>query len=733
MASLLLNKALLIFLFLFLAFNVMAQGPLEREMSIHADRRPVRDVLQLVENKAGCFFSYESTLLNADSIVSVHANRTNLKELFNLLFQKRFDLIENGNNVVITLRLPGLTILNPDITGSGQSWSFSGFVVDDRTGDRIINASVYEKRLLQAALTDDHGYFKMRFRTADDYLIRLTLSKLHYRDTTINMLATVPVSARIAEDRKLYSDEEKNIEKTGLGAFLTSSRQRMQSLNIRGFFAYSPFQVSLAPGLSTHGLLSPQIVNKFSLNVAGGYTAGVNGFEIGGLFNMNKKDSKYLQLSGVFNLTGGKMTGLQISVVHNMVLDTATGVQVAGFINHSEAVVRGVQIAGLHNYAKMLKGLQIGLVNMADTSSGASIGLINIIRNGHYRVSVSANDAMNTNLAFQSGTSAFYSVIKAGMNINPSEKLYAFGMGFGREFFPEKKVSLLAEADFMLANASGTWDDLWGRIETSLSLKLGSGVELFGGPVFNYYLHSQSFAIPGYKNLGHAPSFEESDRIYYDKPSGWNPRHNRAWIGWQGGLAFRSSFKPAIRPASSLPDKNMDWLLGIGISGGISFDYPYGLASGADIRLMRHLGGNIDAMLTTGVIHLDDQSKPMNESYSFYANGSEYQLIMKYTDFLAVPVKGGVRALLGRTFYVAGEVGVGFCRGGWYLENESEIPKDIRNSVLGRPHNRSFVYSPSFGFALQNGLDLAFKFEDFVKYPSAKQFAVRLAYNFRIR
>ena len=34
----------------------------------------------------------------------------------------------------------------------------------------------------------------------------------------------------------------------------------------------------------------------------GGYTAGVNGLEIGGLFNLNKKDVRYVQAAGLFNI-----------------------------------------------------------------------------------------------------------------------------------------------------------------------------------------------------------------------------------------------------------------------------------------------------------------------------------------------------------------------------------------------------------------------------------------------
>src|SRR5690606_4996829 len=117
-------------------------------------------------------------------------------------------------------------------------------------------------------------------------------------------------------------------------------------------------------------------INRFSLNLAGGYTAGVDGVEFGGLFNINKRDAKYFQLAGIFNLVGGNVIGVQLAGVSNQALDTVKGVQISGFINKADSEVLGFQAAVLHNKAKVLKGMQIGIVNVVDSSEGVSIGLI---------------------------------------------------------------------------------------------------------------------------------------------------------------------------------------------------------------------------------------------------------------------------------------------------------------------------------------------------------------------
>ena len=105
--------------------------------------------------------------------------------------------------------------------------------------------------------------------------------------------------------------------------------------------------------------------------------------------------------------------------------------QIAGVANISNREMNGVQIAGVINYTKKLKGVQIGLINIADTSAGYSIGLINIIIKGYHKLSFSANEIENVNAAFKTGNSKLYSILKAGVNLSDSNKVYSFGYGLG--------------------------------------------------------------------------------------------------------------------------------------------------------------------------------------------------------------------------------------------------------------------------------------------------------------
>ena len=129
-------------------------------------------------------------------------------------------------------------------------------------------------------------------------------------------------------------------------------------------------------------MISAQVVNKFSLNILGGYTGGVNGVEIGSLFNINRGNVRYFQAAGIFNSVKGEVSGMQASGIFNYVSGNTNGFQAAGIDNFNLAKVSGVQIAGISNLVKdTLNGVQIAGVsnyNEAFTNGVQLAGVANI-------------------------------------------------------------------------------------------------------------------------------------------------------------------------------------------------------------------------------------------------------------------------------------------------------------------------------------------------------------------
>jgi hypothetical protein len=583
-----------------------SQSILDRRISVNTNRQRLDDVLSIIGNDAGFSFSYNSNILKRDSLVTLSVSNKTVRQVLNQLFAGAYEYKESGNYVILRRVSLQLTSVTKTAPAKEKAYTISGYVVNGETGERLSDVSIYETNHLTSTLTDANGNFTIKLK--DKYkTTSLAVSRDSFEDTTVTIpqkfdlqlvIAIVPVvdevivsapnSFEVADTtgnvpaadtvkQVVSKNDPDEVEKTQMGKFLLSTRQKISSLNLKKFFTEKPFQFSVVPGVSSQGKLSGQVVNNFSFNMFGGYTAGVNGLEIGGLFNLNKKDVRYVQVAGLFNIAGGSVTGLQIGGLQNTTLKNVQGLQVAGINNYVKGDVRGLQIGGvanisggqmrglqvggvfnyqnrnfggfqlagvgniaggqmkglqvggIFNYAKKLKGVQFGLINIADTSDGYSIGLINIVLKGYHKLTLSTNEVVEANVAFKTGSRRLYSILTAGMNPRDNEnKLYTFGYGLGTEIGLAKWLSINPELTSQYVYL-GTWKymNLLSKFHPQLNIKFGKHFSIFGGPSFTVYFTEQPSAIAGYKfNILPASykSFELGD-----------PKV-RGWFGWNAGI-----------------------------------------------------------------------------------------------------------------------------------------------------------------------------------------------------
>ena len=585
------------------------QAILQKNISLEVNNQRLDNVLEILSNKGDFYFSYNSNIIRKDSLVSFRANNKTVKEILSLLFNTTYEFKESGNYIIIRKAPIRMTLVTQKGVVEEKIYSVSGYVYDEQSGAAINEASIYEKAILASAMTNAEGYFKIKLKSHKNNTAELTVSKEFYEDTTVKIqprfdqqlsITMMPIELPgtdvvISPEDYLTPDsltvntdtipgtpnvaDSIKVEQAGMGKILLSNKQKTISLNLKKFFTTRPFQISVVPGLSTHGQLSSQVINNFSLNIFGGYNAGTHGVEIGGLFNIDKKEVKYFQAAGLFNTVGGevsgfqvaginnfvqdnvagmqaagvnnfvtgKMSGFQVAGVYNHVSDSVKGVQIAGVGNFSKEKVsgvqisgvsnisnremNGVQIAGVVNYTKKLKGLQIGLINIADTSAGYSIGLINIIIKGYHKLSFSANEIQNFSAAFKTGNSKLYSILQAGMNASDSNKVYSFGYGLGSELNLNKRktISINPEASCQYLYL-GSWDytNLLNRFNLNFNVRLGKYVSLFAGPSYSVYITDQDVKFSGYRFP--IPPSDHKTTKFSDKVTGW--------FGWNAGINF---------------------------------------------------------------------------------------------------------------------------------------------------------------------------------------------------
>lgn len=593
------NKPCRYLLFFFLCtFGITvapAQNMLERKVDIQIQRKPVAEVLKAVEKQAGFYFSYSSDIVKSDSLVSLSLRNRTVEDVLEAVFGKRYQYIESNDHLIIQ---PAL---------SYQYWYVSGMVVDKATGEPVGYATVYERQQLISTMTDERGRFRLQLKERKPNAT-ISISKVSYGDTLIVLSSDQPQELKISIAQIHYTLDSvviSGVEKNWLAGLMLSSKQTMNSLNLDGFFSKQPFQFSLTPGLGSHGKMGAQVINKFSLNILGGYTAGVNGFELGTLFNIVKQDMKYVEIAGLFNIVGGKASGVQVAGLYNSVLDSVSGIQLAGLSNIVTHDMKGVQIGGIYNHAynhkgvqiagigsiniksgkgvsiggifnstqnmsgvqvagianvnvkktngvqvagivnvsareinglqlssfvniaSKLKGVQIGIVNIADTSEGYSVGLFNFILRGYHKLSISTSELQHLTLAYKSGNRKLYSILIFGMQLDFNQQAISAGYGLGSDMPVGKKgwyFNPELTHQYIYAG-NDEQQNLLNRLQLNIKYKLGKLCYIYAGPAVSILYAKQKETPEGYKSdfINGYPSFTLGKEV-------------KGWIGWNIGL-----------------------------------------------------------------------------------------------------------------------------------------------------------------------------------------------------
>ncbi|XYH92609.1 LA_2272 family surface repeat-containing protein [Sorangium sp. So ce1128] len=121
------------------------------------------------------------------------------------------------------------------------------------------------------------------------------------------------------------------------------------------------FGGDVVPFVGSSSFTGTNVVRRYSLNLVGGYTAGVTGVE----------------LSAGINISSSFMCGAQLSFAANLVLGPARGAQLTGGLNLAGSL-HGAQVGPLNVVAGPVDGVQGGVLNIAGPVDGVQGGAVNI-------------------------------------------------------------------------------------------------------------------------------------------------------------------------------------------------------------------------------------------------------------------------------------------------------------------------------------------------------------------
>ncbi|GAB3233670.1 hypothetical protein J0A67_20945 [Algoriphagus aestuariicola] len=340
------------------------------------------------------------------------------------------------------------------------------------------------------------------------------------------------------------------------------------------------FQFSFVPYVGTNGMYSGNMVNDYSFNLLGGYSAGTRKLEMAGLFNINRGDMTGVQLAGLFNQVGGKVAGVQLAGLFNSNLDSVEGVQLAGLTNFSTGPIDGVQLAGVMNFspkkvdgvqvagvvnftasalegtqvagvlnfaarevkgsqvatvnfANKVNGFQLGVFNYSDSISGVPVGVFSFVRAGYHSIELSVNEVLPLNLAFRTGKREFYNIFFAGLRPESNEQVtWSFGYGLGTSPKLGKKTYLNIEISSEQLSQGGMHAlNLINRGYIGAEFKATKNFAIFAGPTANFRVYDTSYAF--HPELFTYTNTKIHNDVYHPEDLG-----SQFWWGFKAGFRF---------------------------------------------------------------------------------------------------------------------------------------------------------------------------------------------------
>jgi hypothetical protein len=314
---------------------------LERVINLNFQQERLDNVLKKISEEARFTFSYNSDIVNADRRISQNFQKRTVREVLDQIFVGSIEYKARGKYIILTQA--------PDRQEKDQR--ITGYVVDESTGKRLQNVSVYDPVSLSSAVTDSFGYFQLEVDQPTGEEVKLAIRKLNYTDTVVAVTSDrrrlVNISINEHADKvNIFADSVREKIKRFWKTKVSAQAVNMQ--NIRDTL-YRKFQFSVVPFVGTNHKLSGNVINDYSVNLYGGCALGVRKFEIGGMFNIIRGDVDGAQFAGIFNSVGGKMNGMQMAGFLNLNRDSVKGYEFAGAINLNGNSSNKFAMAGMFN------------------------------------------------------------------------------------------------------------------------------------------------------------------------------------------------------------------------------------------------------------------------------------------------------------------------------------------------------------------------------------------------
>lgn len=348
-----------------------------KRISLQVKNEALESVLYKIDDISGYSFSYSPDYLPVDSLVTFNLQNVELEQVLHEIFKDKmsyklvaktiiirpntqFKIIEKEENKQI-VKVKKLKTVKP------SKIFFRGSIISKYSKRSLSSVSILDPQQKRIYHSDSLGNFEFELKTKLPYL-ELYVSKNGYEEKVL-VLKNETQNKLIIELEKIKEevfietktdsiDYKPSIDSLNLVKIFVEEQRSETAKNLDPFFGQTGIQLSFTPGLSTNKKLNAITNNRLSINALGGYSKGVEGIEVGGLFNINRHNMNGLQVAGLSNIVAEKVNGIQVAGISNYNRYLLNGIQTSGILGISYGLVNGLQLSGFISNARKVNGIQ---------------------------------------------------------------------------------------------------------------------------------------------------------------------------------------------------------------------------------------------------------------------------------------------------------------------------------------------------------------------------------------
>lgn len=153
--KLLVSKYITILLFLFFPYFIVAQQSfLSKKITVHAKDKPVRDILESISDQSGIHFSYNSSAVNDEDLISFEVENKTLAETLDRLSEQlgiEWKLIESQVVLKKAKKKKEEQLL----------FTISGYIRDQTTSESLPGATVRIDSTVTGTISNPYGFYSL--------------------------------------------------------------------------------------------------------------------------------------------------------------------------------------------------------------------------------------------------------------------------------------------------------------------------------------------------------------------------------------------------------------------------------------------------------------------------------------------------------------------------------------------------------------------------------------------